>query len=87
MNNTHSAEQAALQRELIKVVAIDTFGTLIFVLAVYTKFGAVGEPTLHPWLQDEAVVMALLVAGGAIMVWGMIRILSIFKRRKALLES
>lgn len=87
MNNTHSAEEAALQKELIKVVMIDTFGTLIFVLAIYTKFGAVGEPALHPWLQDDAVVMALLLGGGAIMVWGMIRILSIFKRRKALLGS
>lgn len=83
MTNQHSDEIKALQREMIKVSILEAPGSVLLGLGLYARFGADGEPFL-PILADESVVMGMLVAGGAIVLWGSLRFVMIGKRRKAL---
>ena len=83
MDEHKALELKSLQKEIIRVAIIDALGTLLMGLAIYAKFASNGEP-FHPILNDESVIMGMFIAGGAIMLWGVSRVIAISRRRKEL---
>ncbi len=73
----------ALNRQLRKVQIIEAPGTLLFGLGLYGKFAAKGA-AFHPLLNEPGVVNLLLGAGGAVMVWGAYRLVSILSEMQRL---
>jgi len=78
MNEEHQEKLHALKKQIIKVSIIDSTGSILLGLAMYARFAAKGNAFI-PLLNDESVVMAMFIAGGAIMVWGFLKVLTITK--------
>lgn len=60
------AQQKPFSADLLKPLVVDGIGTLLVVIALYSWFA---EP-LHPVLENQTTLIALLIVGGVMMVWG-----------------
>lgn len=67
---------ARINRSMLMVAIIDFPGTLLFGLGLYGIFAGFDEGFL-PMLAQPMIINAMLVIGGAIMAWGMFRMMSL----------
>jgi hypothetical protein len=74
-----------IDKQIIKISLIETPGSILFGVGLYSKFVGKGEAIL-PFLQDQAVVNSIIVIGAAIMLWGTYKILML-KQEKARLQK
>ena len=72
-----------IDREIVKVGIIDAPGTILVGLGLYAKFAARGD-AFHPLLNDPSVVNIMLLVGGAIMVWGAYKVVSLSREKMRL---
>jgi hypothetical protein len=79
MNEQIKSEQEALEKERMRLGYIGAPAILMLGLALNAKFNGGGEPLLSV-LDNEAVVMGMLVIGGAILVYTQMRHFKILKR-------
>ncbi len=75
-----------INKQIIKVSLIETPGTLLFALGLYTKLSDSAEP-VFPFLQDPAVVNSLILIGGAIMLWGTYKIIMLIQEKARLQKA
>lgn len=70
----------AIQKEIIKVSVLESPGTILLGLGLYAKFAANGDAFI-PLLNNQDIVNAILILGGAIIVWGASRLISLSMER------
>jgi hypothetical protein len=78
-------ELAALQKRMVRVAMIDSVGTLLLAMGLLGKFA--GSVAIHPVLKNPNVTTGMLVAGGVIMAWGALQIVTISRRRSAIQQE
>jgi hypothetical protein len=86
MTEEAQRELATLNQQLIKVSTLEIPGVVMLGLGLQAKFSEGAEPLL-PMLNNPAIVNGFLVAGTAIVLWAVTRILGIFKRRADVLAG
>jgi hypothetical protein len=72
-----------IDKEIVKVGIMDSPGAVLLGLALYAIFAADGDAFL-PILNNQTVVYGMLVVGGAIMLWGFFKTLSLARERSRL---
>ncbi len=85
MEQDNQTQLKEIDKKILITTLIDGLATLVFVLAAYTKFWSKGSP-LHPILANDLLVYAMLGVGGAIMVWGGLRLFAL-RRQKGNVEN
>ncbi|HAC34900.1 MAG TPA: hypothetical protein DCF45_10320 [Gammaproteobacteria bacterium] len=65
-----------IDRDIVLTGIIDAPGSLLVGLGLYAKFAANGD-AFHPLLNNQDVVNLMLAVGGAILIWGGVRSVSL----------
>jgi len=74
-----------IDKQIITISIIETPGSIMFGVGIYSKFVGKGEAIL-PFLQDDTMVNSIIVIGAAIILWGTYKILML-KQEKARLQK
>jgi hypothetical protein len=80
MKDQLKVEVTNIKKEIIKTQIIGALGTILVGLGLYGVFGAQGNAFLL-LLNELDNCYAILVVGGAIVVWEAIRILKLTRRQ------
>ena len=78
---TTQAALARINRSMLMVAIIDFPGTLLFGLGLYGIFAGFDQGFL-PMLAHPMIINAMLVIGGAIMAWGMFRMMGLAREKQ-----
>ncbi len=65
-----------IERDIVITGIIDAPGSILVGLGLYAKFAANGD-AFHPLLNNQDVVNLMLAVGGAILIWGAVRSVSL----------
>ena len=83
MQTDREAELVQVQRVLLVVVILDGLGALLVGIGLYFVYAAAGDVSGGPQQSRDGAFYAIAV-GAAIMLWSMIKIVSLLKRRALL---
>jgi hypothetical protein len=75
-------ELARLRKKVLLTNILEAPGAILIGLAIFGKYGA--GASLHPLLNDAAVTTGMIVVGGIIMVWGLMRLFPLWRQIYAL---
>lgn len=76
-------EVKKLDKRISRIRMLGTPGAVFIGLGLYGVFGASGD-AFHPYLNNQAVVNGLLIAGFAIEVWSVSRLIPMWRKRREL---
>lgn len=75
-----------IQKEITKVVMLESPGTIMVGVGLYAKFAANGDTGIEI-LNNQSVVNGMLILGAVIMCWGASRLMSLLKERSKISNS
>lgn len=72
-----------IDKELKMAALIDAPGSVLVGVGLYGKFGANGDAFL-PFLNNQNNVNIMLLVGGAIMAWGVFKLITLTREKTTL---
>ncbi len=86
MQSHKQAELAQIQRALLLIVMLDAVGTILVGLGLFVVFAAEGEAP-GGLLESRDSAFYAIAVGAAIMLWSLIKIVSLLKRKARLMRA